>query len=954
MLLEERSNALSLPSSTPVASVYPNLVGSTQHARNNFRPAKRKWKRVPSAQENEFALRKILQEYWGYDSFRGPQLDICLHVMGGCDVLVVAPTGLGKSICFQVPAIAMEHGVTLVVSPLIALMEDQLQGLRKRGIKAAVLCEKTPKDEEAEIKRQLTMGHPELRLLYLTPESLFSKRHEYHLRRAYEQKQLVRLVVDEVAERSKEWGMTFRPAYRQLGQFRTLFPDIPVTALTASATQDVRESIISTLKLSKLRLAQWVEPFNRKNLFYEVSSSREANRAQIQVRYRGNVIEHQDKALEIADFISSHRAEAMQRNREKGVTLPCASGLVYCRSRIACEDVVRTLVKKGITARPFHALLPEDVKRRTLLDWQEGKVECIVATIAFGMGIDAPHVRYVVHWDMPKSFEAGFYQETGRAGRDGHASRCILYYSREDAYTLRGLIEREANLAKSRRDAGEGEGSERDADKIRQLNSFKRLQQYAESFHTCRHINICRYFGEQMDDRDPEVRKAYCSGMCDVCSNAAVVMTRACTVSEEVPLASQVVPLPPRQRPETIVEVEPASDDMADSTLVQIHRLTEALISPAEATFPEDDSRPVPPVGITGLRIPSLDIELDTGGPSPPASSRLVHGKKRKSKDSHSLFLHQSDSPSGSMVDPGVRIFSHVSRESASSFPSSPSPISPPAQISSPKKSSISTSASPPLPEQPQKSPVKAKNLKLKNRPNPPPEAPVPPLSDIQLNHAQAYSDQCDTPCRILTGNIHCLPIVGPDEGTYATLDTPPPEKSKKQAEEFRKIKPVTGKGLFPMYDVSTPMTRRRAPALHPTFKVPFARPPSVQRVGPILMENRDTTRESIKQALLFTFKQTLRGRELWDFWDRKESGKERLIALDRIARLLETELAHTSLTGTTYDKNAEALCGAIRILSQSEVADSILGGKLGKSFKGSSQVKWIRMVEARVKGEEI
>ncbi|EIW72643.1 hypothetical protein TREMEDRAFT_72833 [Tremella mesenterica DSM 1558] len=921
MLLEERSNALSLPSSTPVASVYPNLVGSTQHARNNFRPAKRKWKRVPSAQENEFALRKILQEYWGYDSFRGPQLDICLHVMGGCDVLVVAPTGLGKSICFQVPAIAMEHGVTLVVSPLIALMEDQLQGLRKRGIKAAVLCEKTPKDEEAEIKRQLTMGHPELRLLYLTPESLFSKRHEYHLRRAYEQKQLVRLVVDEAHVLDVSL-----PPIRPI-------PD-PISRYTSHGPYGFRNAR---------------RP--RKHHFY-------LEAVETPFGSVGGTLQQKEPVLR-ADFISSHRAEAMQRNREKGVTLPCASGLVYCRSRIACEDVVRTLVKKGITARPFHALLPEDVKRRTLLDWQEGKVECIVATIAFGMGIDAPHVRYVVHWDMPKSFE-GFYQETGRAGRDGHASRCILYYciaqgtAREDAYTLRGLIEREANLAKSRRDAGEGEGSERDADKIRQLNSFKRLQQYAESFHTCRHINICRYFGEQMDDRDPEVRKAYCSGMCDVCSNAAVVMTRACTVSEEVPLASQVVPLPPRQRPETIVEVEPASDDMADSTLVQIHRLTEALISPAEATFPEDDSRPVPPVGITGLRIPSLDIELDTGGPSPPASSRLVHGKKRKSKDSHSLFLHQSDSPSGSMVDPGVRIFSHVSRESASSFPSSPSPISPPAQISSPKKSSISTSASPPLPEQPQKSPVKAKNLKLKNRPNPPPEAPVPPLSDIQLNHAQAYSDQCDTPCRILTGNIHCLPIVGPDEGTYATLDTPPPEKSKKQAEEFRKIKPVTGKGLFPMYDVSTPMTRRRAPALHPTFKVPFARPPSVQRVGPILMENRDTTRESIKQALLFTFKQTLRGRELWDFWDRKESGKERLIALDRIARLLETELAHTSLTGTTYDKNAEALCGAIRILSQSEVADSILGGKLGKSFKGSSQVKWIRMVEARVKGEEI
>ncbi|BEJ15900.1 hypothetical protein CspHIS471_0505050 [Cutaneotrichosporon sp. HIS471] len=525
--------AFPLPPATPLPSTYPCQLGS-QHERNNFRP--REFKRIPSAAESQAALRRALQKYWGHNDFRGPQLDICLHALRGCDVLVVAPTGLGKSVCFQVPAVTIEYGITIVVSPLLALMRDQVSSMQLKGIQAFQLSEKTDPAEVLEIKRQLRLGHPQLRLLYVTPETLFSPKYTTDFDIAYRQKQIVRLVVDE----AHEWGSTFRPTYRKLGEFRLRYPGVPITALTASATSDVRNDLLTILNMPKTSdqgLAQWVEPFNRKNLFYEV-------------RHMSGWDRQGDTIDDLTKFIRSFSREAEGINMRHNVNVQCISGLVYCRSVTNCHVVADALSAAGISALPFHAKLSTHKRNAALDDWKEGRVECIVATIAFGMGVDQPHVRYVVHYDMPKSFE-GYYQETGRAGRDGHMSRCILYYAREDAKYLRGLITKEAESARKN---GLGHAM-LERGKLRMLNSFKALQHYAESISQCRHIAICRFFGEDIKEVTQQVKQKYCDGMCDVCSNRAGVYHRAMALNEDCEVASPVIqPTPLEPSPQYLAQ----------------------------------------------------------------------------------------------------------------------------------------------------------------------------------------------------------------------------------------------------------------------------------------------------------------------------------------------------------------------------------------------------------------
>ncbi|TXT13064.1 hypothetical protein VHUM_01465 [Vanrija humicola] len=519
-----------LPSATPVSSTYPCQTG-TQYAKNNFKP--RKFSRVPSSTESHAALKRTLQKYWGHGDFRGPQLEICSYALRGCDLLVVAPTGLGKSVCFQVPAVTIEYGITVVVSPLLALIRDQVSGLQHKGIEAYQLSEKTSPEDIKEIKRQLSMGHPRLRLLYVTPETLFSAKYQTHFDRAYQQRQIVRLVVDE-AHVIDEWGSSFRPTYRRLGEFRQRYPEVPITALTASATSDVRKDLLTILNMPQTPeqgLAQWVEPFNRKNLFYEI-------------RYYGGNNRFNQIAEDLSNFIRGFIPEAKAINNRHGVSMPCVSGLVYCRYKADCDDIAAFLNERGVSARPFYASLPMSKRDETLDDWKAGKVECIVATIAFGMGVDQAHVRYVVHYDMPKSFE-GYYQETGRAGRDGHMSRCLLYYSREDASRLRGLIEKEAERAK--KDVNDQPTADRN--KLRMVNSFKALQKYAETIGVCRHINICRYFGEQLDQVTPEIKAKYCNGLCDVCANRAGVFQRAGNLTEDIEIASPIIAPMPLEAP---------------------------------------------------------------------------------------------------------------------------------------------------------------------------------------------------------------------------------------------------------------------------------------------------------------------------------------------------------------------------------------------------------------------
>ncbi|EJT51651.1 ATP dependent DNA helicase [Trichosporon asahii var. asahii CBS 2479] len=459
-----------LPTSTPQTSVYPCESG-TQHARNNFVP--RTFTRVPSGVERGASLLHILKKYWGYSKFRHPQQEVCDMSLKGCDVLVVAPTGIGKSICFQLPALTIEYGITIVVSPLKALMAEQVMSLREKGIPVAALNENTSRAEH--VFHELKLAHPRLRLLYATPESLCRKDYQACFNTAHQQKQIARIVIDE-AHVLYEWGNTFRPSVEA---FVRQFPDIPKTAVTASATAEIRSEIARSLRMKRDggNLAQFVLPVNRKNLFYE------------------------------------------------------------------CDVVAEKLNDSGITASPFYARMPEAQKSRALVDWKDGKISCIVATIAFGMGIDHPHVRYVVHADMPKSFE-GYYQETGRCGRDGHRSR-----SREDA--ARAMSQ--ANST----------GMERANRQM--LNSLK--TQFAEDTSTCRHIGVCRYFGEIIET-DPDTVKAYCDGMCDVCANRAGVYLAAQHLTEDCAPLSPIEPLEPLEHsspPRT------TRQDNPDCTLAALH-----------------------------------------------------------------------------------------------------------------------------------------------------------------------------------------------------------------------------------------------------------------------------------------------------------------------------------------------------------------------------------------------
>ncbi|KAI9635091.1 ATP-dependent DNA helicase, RecQ family, partial [Dioszegia hungarica] len=345
---------------------------------------------------------------WGYDKFRGPQLDICRSVIKDRDVLVVAPTGIGKSLCFQVPAVTLDYGITLVVSPLKALMHDQVNALVERKVPAMMACAETSDVQVAEILSELRLGHPNIRLLYITPESLFFRNSKYKdaIQACYDNGQMRRLVIDE-AHCIDEWGRSFRPSYRMLGDFRRLYPRVAITALTASATKETRQDILDSLRITRDNLDYWVEPCNRKNLIYEVSSQAFSTADQVLV------------------WIKKHKPEFAGWNAKHGVSPECVTGIVYCKMRSQCEMMAAHMRKAGMKAQAYHADLKQPVKDAVQADWLACRLEAVCATVAFGMGIDQAHVRYVIHYNLPSTLE-GYYQETGRAGRDGHVSNHVL------------------------------------------------------------------------------------------------------------------------------------------------------------------------------------------------------------------------------------------------------------------------------------------------------------------------------------------------------------------------------------------------------------------------------------------------------------------------------------------------------------------------------------------------
>lgn len=386
-----------------------------------------------------------LKQYFGFNSFRPMQEDIVKAVLKGKDCLVLMPTGGGKSLCYQLPATVLP-GVTIVVSPLIALMKDQVEGLIENGIAANYINSSLTFEEAEDIKQEVRNG--KVKLLYVSPEKLVSPEFQYFLREI----DLSLFAVDE-AHCISSWGHDFRPEYTQLRKLKETFPKIPIIALTATADKLTRRDIVAQLSLKRPKT--FISSFDRPNLRLTVLPGRK----------------RMDRILE---FIEKRKDEA---------------GIIYCLSRKQTERVAYNLRDNDIDARHYHAGMDPYERAKTQEDFVHGRVPVIVATIAFGMGIDKSNVRYVIHHNLPKNIE-GYYQEIGRAGRDGMPSDTLLFYSLADVILLHKFAE-ESGQAKL------------------QIAKLERMQQYADAL-ICRRRILLTYFGEHT--------KKDC-GNCDVCEN---------------------------------------------------------------------------------------------------------------------------------------------------------------------------------------------------------------------------------------------------------------------------------------------------------------------------------------------------------------------------------------------------------------------------------------------------
>ncbi len=392
-------------------------------------------------------LKEVLKQYFGFEDFRGKQEEVIQNLLDGRDTFVIMPTGAGKSLCYQLPATILE-GTALVISPLIALMKNQVDQLRAHGIEAGFLNSSMNRGDYESVKQKTI--ERKLKLLYVAPESLVKEEFIDFLKKA----KISFVAIDE-AHCISEWGHDFRPEYRRIREILNHIDHVPIIALTATATPKVQLDIKQNLKIHDSKVV--ITSFNRHNLYYEI---------------RPKV----DPVTQIIKFIKKNQGK---------------SGIVYCLSRRKVEELAEILKVNGIKAKPYHAGLDSKKRSEHQDNFLNEEVDVIVATIAFGMGIDKPDVRYVIHYDVPKSIES-YYQETGRAGRDGLEGNCILFYDYNDIVKLEKFMK-------------DKPVSERESGHL----LLQEMASFCES-GLCRRKYMLHYFGEIFDETK-------CSGMCDNC-----------------------------------------------------------------------------------------------------------------------------------------------------------------------------------------------------------------------------------------------------------------------------------------------------------------------------------------------------------------------------------------------------------------------------------------------------